>query len=65
MGNGVSQQWSAGHMGQASADQQKDRVTVRETAPHPGTTPNFTVEPFNDVIGADARPVFTREITVL
>ena len=53
-----------GHMAQLSTDQHEGGVAVRETAHHAGTAADLPVEPFNDVVGTDAGPVFTEKIAV-
>ena len=54
----------ARHMAEPGADQHQGGVAVRERPHHAGSAADLTVQPLNHVIGADARPVFTRKITV-
>ena len=54
----------AGHMAQPGTDQHEGGAAVREAAHHTGTAEDLTVEPFNDVIGTDASPVFAGKIAV-
>ena len=54
----------AGHMAQPGTDQHEGRVTVRETAHHPGAAVDLPGEPLNDIVGADASPVFAGKIAV-
>ena len=54
----------AGHMAQSGADQHEGGVAVRETAYHPSAAADLPVQPFNDIIGTDAGPMFTGEIAV-
>ena len=49
---------SSGHMAQPGTDQHECGIAVREAANHTGTAADLPVEPFNDVIGTDASPVF-------
>lgn len=51
-------------MAQPGTDQHEGGVSVRETAHHTGAAADFPVKPFNDIIGADARPVFAGKIAV-
>ena len=53
-----------GHMAQPGTDQHEGGVAVREAAYHAGTAADLPVEPFNDVIGTDAGPVFAGKIAV-
>ena len=45
------------HMAQPCTDQHQGRVAVREASDHTGAAADFPVQPFNDIIGADAGPV--------
>ena len=53
-----------GDMAQSGTDQHQGRVAIREGAHHTGAAANLPVEPLNDIVGADTRPVFRREIEV-
>ena len=55
---------SVGHMAQPGTDQHEGGVGVREAAHQMGTAADIPVEPFNDVIGTDASPVFAGKIAV-
>ena len=55
---------SAGDMAQPGTDQHEGGVAIRERAHHPSTAADFPVKPFYDIIGTDARPVFTGKIAV-
>ena len=48
-----------GHMAEPGTDQHEGGVAVRETAYHPGAAADLPVEPFYDIVGTDANPVFT------
>ena len=54
----------AGYMAQPGTDQHQGRITVRETVYHPSAAADLPVQPFNDIIGTDAGPMFTGEIAV-
>ena len=54
----------AGHMAQPGTDQHQSRVTVRETTHHTGAAADLPVQPLNDIVGTDARPVFAGKIAV-
>lgn len=54
----------AGHMAQPGADQHEGGVAVWETAHYTSAAADLPVEPFNDVIGTDASPVFAGKIAV-
>lgn len=45
-------------MTQSCTDQHQSRVTVRETAHHTGAAADLPVQYLNDIVGADASPVF-------
>ena len=45
-----------GYMAQPGTDQHKSRVTIWRTPHHTGVATGFPVEPFNDIVGADASP---------
>ena len=53
-----------GHMSQPGADKHEGRIAVRETAHHTSAAADLPVQPFNDVIGTDASPVFAGKIAV-
>lgn len=55
---------TTGHMSQSDTDQHQGRVSVRESSHHPSAASDFSVEPFNDIIGADSHPVLGGKITV-
>ena len=46
------------------ADQHQRRVPVWETAYHARPAADFAGQPFNDIVGADSRPVFRGEVAV-
>ena len=54
----------ASHMAQPGTNQHEGRVAVREAAYHTGAAANLLVQPFNDIVGADASPVLTGKIAV-
>ncbi len=45
------------HMAQPGTDQHKGRIAIRETAYHTGAAADLTVQPLNNIVGADASPV--------
>ena len=51
-------------MAQPGADQHEGGVAVWETAHYTSAAADLPVEPFNDVIGTDASPVFAGKIAV-
>ena len=51
-------------MAQAGTDQHEGGVTIRETTHHTGAAADLPVEPLNDIVGADASPVFAGKIAV-
>lgn len=53
-----------GHMAQPGTDQHEGRVAIWETAHHTGAAADLPVEPLNDIISADASPVFAGKITI-
>ena len=53
-----------GHMSQAGADQHEGRIAVEEGPCYAGTAADLPVQPLNDIVGADAHPVFTGKIAV-
>ena len=54
----------ARHMAQPCADQHQGGVAIGECPHHTGAPTDLTVQPLDHVVGADARPVFTRKIAV-
>ena len=53
-----------GHMAQPGTDQHEGRVAVRETAHHTSAAADLPVQPLNDIVGADARPVLAGKVTI-
>ena len=53
-----------GHMAQPGTNQHKGRVAVWETAHHTGAAADLPVQPLNDIVGADAGPVFAWKVAV-
>src|SRR5699024_5658224 len=53
-----------GYMAQPGTDQHEGGVAVRETAHYTSAAADLPVQPFNDVIGTDASPVFAGKIAV-
>lgn len=49
-------------MAKPGTDQHERRIIVRETANHTGVAADLSVQPFNNIVGADASPVLTGEI---
>ena len=54
----------AGHMVQPGTDQHESRMAVRETAYHTSAAADLTVQPLNNIVGADASPVLAGKVTV-
>ena len=52
------------HMAQPGTDQHKGRITVREAAHYTSAAADLSVQPFNDIVGADTSPVFAGKIAV-
>lgn len=52
------------HMAQPGADQYQSGVAVRERSHHAGSAADLTVQPFDHVVGADARPMLAGKIAV-
>ena len=52
------------HMAQLGADRHQSRVLVRECPHHAGPAADLAVQPLDNVVGADARPVFAGKIAV-
>ena len=52
----------ARHMAQLGTDQHESKVTIRETTCNTGAATELPIEPLNDIVGADASPVFAGEI---
>ena len=44
----------AGHMAHPGTDQHKGGITIRESTHHTGPAADLPVQPFNDIVGADA-----------
>ncbi len=55
---------SAGDMAQPGTDKHEGGIAIWETAHHSGAAADLPVEPFYDIIGTDARPVFAGKIAV-
>ncbi len=51
----------AGNMTEPCADKHEGGISVRESPHNPRTATNLSVKAFNDVVGADARPVLIGE----
>ena len=51
---------SAGYMPQPGTDQHQGGIAILESVNHAGASSDFPVQAFNDVVGADLRPVFGR-----
>ena len=54
----------AGHMAQPGTDQHKGRVAVWETAYYTSAAADLTVQPLNNIVGADASPVLAGKVTI-
>ena len=54
----------ARHMAKPGADQYQSGVAVRERSHHAGSAADLTVQPFDHVVGADARPMLAGKIAV-
>ena len=54
----------AGHIAQPGTDQYESRIAIWKTARHTGTAAALPVQPFNNITGTDASPVFTGKVTV-
>lgn len=52
------------HMTQPGTNQHKGRVAVHKTARHTSTTADLAVQSLNDIVGADASPVFIGKLAV-
>ena len=52
------------HMAEPGADRHQGGVPVRECPHHTGAPADLTVQPFDHVVCADARPVLAGEIAV-
>ena len=46
------------HMAQPRADQHQGGTSVRERPHHAGSAADLTVQPFDHIVGADARPAY-------
>ena len=51
-------------MAQPGADQHESEVAVRETPHHASAAADLPVKSLNDIVGADASPMFTGKIAV-
>ena len=51
-------------MPQSGANQHEGRVSVWKGANDTGASADFPVKPFNDIVGADACPVFKRKVGI-
>ena len=51
-----------GHMDKPGTDWYKNGVAVWETANHTRAAADFSIQTFNDIIGADTGPVFAGKI---
>ena len=54
----------ASHMAQPGTDQHEGRVAVRKAAYHTSAAADLSVQPLNDIVGADTGPVLTGKIAV-
>lgn len=54
----------AGHMVQPGTDQHADEVAIREAVHYAGMAADLPVELLNDIVGANASPVFAGKIAV-
>ena len=52
------------HMAKFGADQHQGGVAIGKHPHHPRPAADFTVQPLNHIIGADARPVLAGKVTV-
>ena len=52
------------HMAQSGAYQHEGRIAIQKTTHHSGTSANLPVQSLNNVVGADASPMFCRKIAV-
>ena len=53
-----------GHMAKSGTDQHEGGVAVRETAYHTSAAADLTVQPLNNIVGADASPVLAGKVTI-
>ena len=53
-----------GNMPQPGADQHQRRVPIRETADHPGPSPDFPIQSLNHIVRSDLCPMLRREVTI-
>ena len=54
----------ARHVAKSGADQHQGGISVRERPYHPRPSADLPVQPFDHVVGADARPVLAGKITI-
>ena len=54
----------AGHMAQPGTDQHEGGVAVWETAHYTSAAADLTVQPLNNIVGADASPVLAGKVTI-
>ena len=52
------------HVAKSGADQHQGGISIRERPYHAGPAADLPVQPLDHIVGADARPVFTRKITI-
>ena len=52
------------HVPQPGADQHQGRIPIREGPNYPCAAADLPIEPLDGVVGADAGPVFGREVTI-
>ena len=52
------------HVAESRADQHQGGVAIRECPHYAGPAADLTVQPFDHIVGTDARPVFTGKIAV-
>ena len=53
-----------GNVTQPGADQHQRRVPIRETADHPGPSPDFPIQSLNHIVRSDLCPMLRREVTI-
>ena len=54
----------ARYMAKPGADQHQSRIAVRERSHHAGSAADLPIQPFNHVVGTDARPMLAGKIAV-
>ena len=52
------------HMAEPGADQHQGRISVRERPHHTGAPTDLTVQPFDHIVGTDARPMLAGKVAV-